>query len=46
MERNTRVVTLTHENCVQGETIANFLYRGFLRTGQTKEAVRRDVEAL
>ena len=29
-ERKTRVVTLTNDNHVSGETIADFLYRGFL----------------
>ena len=41
--RKTRVVTQTHDNCVSGETVANFWYRGFLRRGQK---VRLDVEAL
>ena len=27
--RETREETLRHDNCVSGETIANFLYRGF-----------------
>ena len=29
-ERKARVVTLTNDNHVSGETIADFLYRGFL----------------
>ena len=45
--RKTRVATLTNDNHVLGETIADFLCRGFLtRNGvKQKETVRLDVEA-
>ena len=44
--RKTRVVTLTNDNCISGETIANFCVVVFRSERcETKEAVRLDVEA-
>ena len=46
-ERKTRVVTLTNDSYGSVDTVANFLYRGFhTKRCETKEVVRRDVEAL